>query len=360
MTQQVYKPSHIFWSKLISFFIKPLYSKWTSLKHSQQLSTLEINSILVTEYHRIGDVIMIKPALEGLRKQYPNAKITLVCHPSAVSLASNLIIADSIIGLEVPWTNWNWSLSKWIHVKKVIQQLGPFDVAIDFKGDLRNNWLLWHSDSKVRLGFTATGGAYFLTHPYDFPFQLHQSHRAISLVSMLGVHDEISITPLKNNLSGSIVIHSGASDPRRSLVVEKWVELVKSLSVIQQVTLVKTPETIGLIKQSKQAKLNFETFEGDLVQFSNWLASQRILIAPDSMAGHLGALSGIPVISIFGSQDPTLTSPLGKSVEIISPKYPCSHKKSHWRLCEKCVDSISVSTVESVAKRVLSTDENAH
>ena len=210
------------------------------------------------------------------------------------------------------------------------------------------------------MGYTATGGACFLTHPVVFPFHRHQTHRAHSLVSKLGVEVEPSTPVIKNNLSGSIVIHAGASDPKRSWDEKTWVKLVESLSVYYQVTIVKTPDTDGIIKRSENANLIFQIFEGSLVSFTNWLKEQRLLIAPDSMAGHLAAREGIPVISIFGSQDPKLTSPLGESVEIIKPELPCNHKKSHWRLCEECIESISVNSVVSVVKKILSRQENEY
>jgi len=360
MKQQVYKPSHIFWSKLISFFITPFYKVLSRFQTHTDLSTIEVKSILITEYHRIGDVIIIEQALNGLRNHFPKAKLTLVCNPAAIDLAIRLNCSDSVVGLNAPWTNWEWSFSKWNQVRNKIKQLGSFDIAIDFKGDLRNNWLLWQSNSKIRLGYIATGGACFLTHPVEFPFHQHQTHRAISLISKLGIETKLSTPITKNNLSGSIVIHAGASDPKRSWTENKWVKLIESLSVNYHVAVVKTSETDGIIKRSENANLNFQIFEGNLISFANWLSKQRMLIAPDSMAGHLASREGIPLISMFGSQDPELTSPLGKSVKIVKPERPCNHKKSHWRLCEECIELISVESVVSIVKQVLSPQENEY
>ena len=44
-------------------------------------------------------------------------------------------------------------------------------------------------------------------------------------------------------------------------------------------------------------------------------------IAPDSMAGHLASYVGIPVITIYGSQNPDLTKPkneYGRVIKLIS------------------------------------------
>ena len=63
------------------------------------------------------------------------------------------------------------------------------------------------------------------------------------------------------------------------------------------------------------------------------------------MAGHLAAEIGIPSISIFGSQNPLLTCPLGEYSEFITPLNKCIHKRDHWRLCFYCMDEINEEIV---------------
>jgi ADP-heptose:LPS heptosyltransferase len=58
------------------------------------------------------------------------------------------------------------------------------------------------------------------------------------------------------------------------------------------------------------------------------------------MAGHLASYFGIPVISLFGSQNPSLTKPKNKYGKIIKPKTICKHDRDHWRLCKLCIESI--------------------
>ena len=63
------------------------------------------------------------------------------------------------------------------------------------------------------------------------------------------------------------------------------------------------------------------------------------------MAGHLAAELGIPTLSIFGSQNPDSTRPLGNFSVIVNPKNVCQHKKKHWRLCANCMDEIDEEDV---------------
>ena len=94
------------------------------------------------------------------------------------------------------------------------------------------------------------------------------------------------------------------------------------------------------IKDSK-----VKIFKGDLIQFKSWLSNQKCLIAPDSMAAHLAAFLKIPVVTLFGSQDPKLTSPISEKALVVTPGEICSHKRDHWRLCSECMHLITPNKV---------------
>jgi ADP-heptose:LPS heptosyltransferase len=90
-----------------------------------------------------------------------------------------------------------------------------------------------------------------------------------------------------------------------------------------------------------------------MVQFKNWLQVQRLLIAPDSMAGHLAAYLKIPVISLFGAQNPELTKPLGDKIIVANPGKECVHQRDHWRLCSSCMNAIDPELVHNSAVNLL-------
>ena len=62
----------------------------------------------------------------------------------------------------------------------------------------------------------------------------------------------------------------------------------------------------------------------------------------------------IPVITIFGSQAPELASPITKSGLVIKPDNHCAHKRKHWRLCGKCMASItSLKVYEAINSYII-------
>lgn len=322
----------------------------------------KIKSILVCQYHRIGDVLLIIPVLHLLRKQYPKAKITLLCCTSAKPLAQDLKVVDEVIGIDVPWTTWSFSPFKWIRSRSYARTLQKenYDLAIDFKGDLRNSWFLWHIKAKKSLGYTDTGGSMFYSHPINPPHGIHQTKRSLALISHLGLDTEyFSEKKINFHDRGSIVLHPGGSDPKRMWPKERWVELTELLSKEYTLTIVKTQGSNTIAQQVIERQFNIDFFEGNLVQFKHWLGKQKLIVCIDSMPGHLGAYLGIPTVSIFGSQDPKITQPLGELVEIVTPAFPCNHQRSHWRLCNFCMETITVDQVfkaiETLIYRAVST-----
>ena len=312
------------------------------------LGNIKIKTILVTEYHRIGDVLLINEALSTIKKAFPESKLILICNESAIDLAKELKIADEVLAIHVPWTNWDWSISKWLSTREFAKNLRrrEIDLAFDFKGDLRNSWFLWHTCPKISFGYHTTGGRCFFTHSFKMNYKLHQSNRARKLISKAGFeYSDPQYPDLRFNRNGFVVFHIGSSDKNKSWPMKNWVMLAELLTGKHQIAVVKTPGSAYLKKVLKDKNINVENFEGDLVQFKNWLKTQYCLVGVDSMAGHLAAYVGIPVFTIFGSNESELTRPISRAGEVIKPDKICNHNRNHWRFCQKCLSTISPKKV---------------
>ena len=311
---------------------------------------------MVTEYHRIGDVVMLTPALDMIKKVFPRSKLILVTNPDTIYLAEKMALADVILGFSSPWTHWEWSPLRWKDAINFGVALRKFkiDMAIDFKGDMRNNWFLWLTGSKNRVGYDATGGSFFLTHPFQFPFSLHQSRRSLQLLShikMPSLKNKQYISDNNNVLKrGKIILHPGVNDPNRCWPKEHWGELIKQLYKKYSLVIVKVHDVENISNEIIRQVPDIEVFKGSLVEFYNCLKNQRMLVGIDSMAGHLAAYVGLPTITIFGSQNPDLTKPIGKNAKVVHPVAPCNHIKSHWRFCHECMKSITPLMVYEAIK----------
>ena len=86
MTQGVYSSKSLIISNIISFLIFPFYKALNIFRKKYDLRRITINKILILEYHRIGDVIMILGVLRSLRVKYPDSKITLSLQFRSISI----------------------------------------------------------------------------------------------------------------------------------------------------------------------------------------------------------------------------------------------------------------------------------
>jgi len=340
----VYKPSYIFWSKIFSILVGPYFKFFNFFRKKYDIQSINVKTILVTEYHRIGDVIIIAPILRSIKLKFPNSKIILLCNESAKELAEYLKLADKIIGISVPWTNWSWSFLEWYKIRsfaKSLRLLGV-DLGVDFKGDIRNSWFLWNIHPKISFGYDTTGGGYFYTKSFFMDQNIHQNRRALKLIEEFGCQSSCDKKHRYHSIKdGCVVLHPGSSDLERSWPDSHWVELARLLSIKFKVSIVITKDSSSLVSKLKLEDLGLKYFEGSLVSFCDYIKNQKCLIALDSMAGHLASYFGIPVISLFGSQNPSLTKPKNKYGKIIKPKTICKHDRDHWRLCKLCIESIS-------------------
>ena len=361
MTQGVYSGKALIISNIISILIFPFYKALNIFRKKYDLKRIAINKILILEYHRIGDVIMILGVLRSLRFKYPNSKITLVCNSEAFQLIKSFNIVDNLIPISTPWTDWDFTFTKISKVFSLIKRLKEqnFDLAFSFKGDLRDNWLLWKVASKISFGYYVTGGRFFLSHPQVFNNNLHQKERAKYLLKKTGCNTLQEKNKILNNEKGCIVFHNGARDFRRRWPKEKWVKLIKLVKRDHKVGIVKVKESEGILKMLKNSKIDLKVFEGNLVDFKIWLENQKMLICVDSMAGHLSAEIGVPSITIFGSQNSKLTAPEGVASEIVMPRQACNHRREHWRLCKDCISSIRVKDVFSKIPEVIALIKNS-
>lgn len=346
MIHKVYSKEAVIISRLISFFISPYYKFLNLFRSNYRITDIEIKTILVTEYHRIGDVLIISPVLKSLKNKFPKAHLTLICNREVGQLASHLNLADEVYTLNVPWTNWDWSIFSWWNIRSKAKSFSTknIDLAFDFKGDIRNAWFLWLTRPKISFGYNTTGGNYFFTNPMEMNQNLHQLNRAFNLVSTVGCQcNETQEDKWVSNNNGSIVIHIGATDNRRSWPLDHWVKLINLLKNDFKIAIVDVHDAQQLFSKVKDSRVKI--FKGDLIQFKFWLSNQKCLIAPDSMAAHLAAYLKIPVVTLFGSQDPKLTSPIAEKSLVITPGRICSHKRDHWRLCSECMHSITPNKV---------------
>ena len=140
MKQEVYHPTWLFLSKILSGLLHPLWLLFSHTKYFPAFDKSKIKKIIIGEYHCIGDVVLIIPALKVLKKSFPDAELTLITSPDIRELAEEMKISHEVVFFQAPWVRGKkkWKLWKNARSLAVYLQQKSYDLGIDFKGDLRN------------------------------------------------------------------------------------------------------------------------------------------------------------------------------------------------------------------------------
>lgn len=127
-----------------------------------------INRIAIFRLDGIGDLILSQPALNSLRKNYPNAHITLFINDWAEGLSPTITDVDEIIALKSPLfkrfkqkTSFHDFLSDRQLMRSVSKK--PFDMTIDLRGDFLSIVTAWNLNSRWLLSRSSRAGGFLLT-----------------------------------------------------------------------------------------------------------------------------------------------------------------------------------------------------
>lgn len=115
------------------------------------LETFAPRRILVCQLRQLGDVVLTTPALELLRKRYPQAELHLLTESKCLPLLENNPHVDHVWGLNkkslTPLTKevaWYWRVAR-----------TGYDLVVDFQQLPRCRWVVAFSGATVRLAATA-------------------------------------------------------------------------------------------------------------------------------------------------------------------------------------------------------------
>ena len=154
---------------------------WLTLPFRHPPANIEsVKKILVIRLDQIGDVVMTRPALKAIQERFPQAEMDALVSSETAPLFSFIPGIHTVIVFKGGW----FSILRLLRLRK-------YDLAIDFRGDLRNIALMAAAGIPHRLGYGITGGGFLLTHEGRFSRRLHQVELNLQLLSPLKVESRL-------------------------------------------------------------------------------------------------------------------------------------------------------------------------
>lgn len=305
----------------------------------------EIKKILVVRNDNLGDVICTTPAIEALRRAFPDAFIgVLVADYTREALEGNPYI-DRIYSYEKAKHSEKGKLKSWWRQWKVIDEIRGegFDLALGIRSKFSSShaWLAYASGARFRVGHRPKNkgrfaASFFNIFVEDESCERHEVERALSVTRRIGVDIEEKRLTLalkdgdfKEAKEFAKVYPAGEGQKRVCLhitsrmeedrwwPVESYVELIENLFKRSDVALYlnwlpKDEQLVNEILATLSVPVPPVFSSSGLKGFAAFLTGMDLLVTLEGGAMHIGAASGTPTIAIFGMTSAIEWAPWGE------------------------------------------------
>ncbi len=328
----------------------------------------KIKKILAINFGGIGDEILFLPTLISLKKEYPNAKITLALEPRSKSIKDLTNIIDELILVDIKRKN------KYIELIKFIFKafFKRYDLGITAGSNKFMSIILWLTGAKIRCGYnTGKLSQFLLTYAVKLNKQQYAARMYHDLISDVTEYitfiPQIDIAP-QQKIQNTVLIHPGVSKMSidkgmiKTITPEVWAKTIDLLLQSKKdVILAGGPDDKGCI--SKILSLMQPVTEG---RFTNYYGQTRSLkdlailigkaekfLCSDSAPLHVAVAMGTQTYAIFGPTDDKKLIPEG--VTAIKANDKCAQKPCLWDRRQttcKDLDCLKISA-EDIVNAVL-------
>lgn len=350
--------------------------------HRKPLSDLtQVRRLGVLRYDGMGDMVLTSGMLRELRRQLPNARITLICRTPWASWMRTCPWVDEVVDLEltfpVSWYEWRRMLQLFRFART---ELWPRDLEVLLQpGTLYwyfpSRALAWFSGVPVRMGWedpdcgVDTGGSFY-THNLPFANGLHETEKCFRMLEAMGLRAEgrkldpwwttedatdgkALIDAARRGCRKIIALGLACSEEPRRWPIERYRDVVLELLNLEEVAF--------LVFGGKDVQVDCAWLAAEIpgrVTYSGadrslgclWaaIAGCDLYLGNDTGFMHMAAAAKVPVVAIFGVPigarsgtrgDPAHTGPHDTRCCVVRPP---EGTPSHWELDAKLVTTQSV------------------
>ena len=292
--------------------------------------TLPVNtkSIFILRNNDIGDLLVITPLFEALRKKFPDADIIAGIGSWNVDVLKFNPYITEVFVVNAPWHN------KVIKKQSKLGKLGyilfsrqakkldkrRFNVGIDILGSKWGSLLMMRANIPFRLGVRGYAGGHTMVQKYiEYNPQEHVGRSALRFAELLGATELPEAKPqiylsnpektkakeAWNTTSGKrIIIGPGGGFKEKCWPIQNYTELIKKLSLIDNlsVIIVGGSQDKELGEQIKLASPSVRNLAGELSLRETFAltAESDFVICNSSFLMHVAAAFSKPAVVLLG------------------------------------------------------------
>jgi ADP-heptose:LPS heptosyltransferase len=350
--------------------------------------------ILLIRLRLIGDVVLTTPAVQAVRRAWPDARISYLVEPLAAPVVLSNPHLDEVI--VAPLTR---GVRRWRDDLALAARLrrAHFDIVVDFHGGPRSSWLTWASGARRRVGYTVTGRSWMYTTRVFRPRTHRRRHsvenqwdllRAIvpGIAAPTPLHDaaEMSASPEAGRRVDArldregighehaiVVVHVGAGNEYRRWPESAFADVVLALvqadgnrriiltsGPAQADTAARVVERVR-VHNAAAASAIVSWCDLGLADLRHLVERASLFVGGDSGPAHIASTTETPMVVIFGPTLPEVWGPWrdpSRVTEIVDtgalPCRPCDQ-----RVCEpgdfRCLRALPAAAVVAAAERAI-------
>jgi len=304
--------------------------------------------ILLLRLERIGDLMMVLPAIAAVRAFAPSARIELVVGSWNAALAAAIPSVDRVHTLDAQWLARDGG---GLGVPQLLKAASSwrryhYDLAINFEPDLRSNLLLAAAGAEWTAGYRSAGGGSLLDEAHDYDPTSHTADNARRLVEtvfaatappqthplivMPSGHVERARALLGGARRPVVAMHVSGGRPVKQWDPSRFADVARHLAVARQATILLTgsaadrPLIEQVTRELPPATAIDATGEADLLTLAAILNESELLVTGDTGPMHVAAAVGTPIVAVFGPSDPRRYAPRGPLDRVIRVDLPCA------------------------------------
>jgi len=348
-----------------------------------------MKNILIVKTSAIGDVTHTLPALNALRRQYPEARITWLVEEAAAGLLVGHSALDRLlISRRKHWTRElrQGPRRAWAALREVWGFLGQlrdtrYDLLLDLQGLLKSGVLVALARAQRKVGFGrgmahAEGSWIFLNERIPaVSMDIHALDRELLLLKAIGVEaaevefalplssahlQKVAALLAESKVDRSrpiVAINPQATWPTKLWFSERFAELAERLAAQGwAVVFTGSPadrEEISRIIATMSSPAANLAGATNLLELAALYALADVVVSTDTGPMHIAATTGTPVVAIFGATAPWRTGPWGEQHRVVRVALPCSPcLKKSCPTQRECMREITVAMVEAAVGEV--------
>lgn len=344
------------------------------------IASHQIQRILIRSANWVGDAIMTTPALRAIRRNFPEAHITLLAKPWVAPVFENNPHLDEIMIYQASGRHQGYA-GLWRLAKDLRQ--GKFDLAVLFQNAFEAALIAFLARIPRRLGYTTDGRTALLNQRVRSWRRLKKGHLIdyyLGLVAGAGMRLDghaltLEITDSEQAIALQLLRDRGLAETQMIVGInpgatygtakrwlpERFAQLGRRLIEQYQAGIIifgsdaEAPLGQQLATQIGPGSLNL-CGQTSLREAMALIGQCNLFVTNDSGLMHVAAALNIPQVAIIGPTDVVATGPSNARSRMVRMAQVCDRSpcmEAHCPIDHRCMNAVSVDHVMDAAMALL-------